>query len=123
MSIFPKEFKVRNIIKLELDRERVERDGEYYYEDLVKYLDTNFADVGFVRDYSSDELTYFSDEPNNLLQQTACFARIAKEPAIFNYLTVWEISEYKNNDFINPVMLENALEIIASHGGKPLWDL
>ena len=56
----------RNEIIIELDREKIERDDEYYYDDLVSYLDTEFAKQGFIRDRYAGALRYFSDEPNNL---------------------------------------------------------
>lgn len=112
---------VRNEIALELDKEKIEREGEYDYVDLVEYLDTEFAAQGFVRKADTDCLCYYSDEPNNLLKQAVCYARVAREPAIFGNLKKWQISEYQNRDYINPVMVENVLETIARHGGKPLW--
>lgn len=111
----------RNEIIIELDREKIERDDEYYYDDLVAYLDTEFAKQGFIRDRYAGALRYFSDEPNNLLKQAACYARVAKEPAIFGNLKKWQISEYRDRDYVNPVMIEDCLETIAKHGGNPLW--
>lgn len=107
----------RNEILIELDREKIERDDEYEYADLVEYLDTEFAKQGFVRDNSADELRYHSDEPNNLLKQVVCYARVVDESAIFDNLKSWRIAEYKNYDYVNPVMLENVLETIAKDGG------
>ena len=111
----------RNEIEIELDREKIEREGEYDYIDLVEYLDTEFAEQGFIRKTDTDVLCYYSDEPNNLLKQAACYARVAREPAIFNNLKKWQIAEYQNMDFITPVMVENVLDTIARHGGNPLW--
>lgn len=107
----------RNVIIIELDREKIEREDEYEYADLVEYLDTEFAEQGFVRDKSSAELRYHSDEPNNLLKQVVCYARVVDEPAIYGNLKSWQIAEYKNYDYVNPVMLEDCLETIAKDGG------
>lgn len=112
---------IRNEIRIELDREKIERDSEYDYIDLVEYLDTEFAEQGFIRKVDTDVLCYYSDEPNNLLKQAVCYARVVKEPAIFGNLKSWYLVEYRNNDFINPAMIENALQTIAKHGGNPLW--
>lgn len=107
----------RNEIEIVLDREKIEREGEYYYDDLVEYLDTEFAEQGFIRKPNTGSLCYYSDEPNNLLKQVVCYARVVDEPAIYGNLKSWQIAEYKNNDFINPVMVENVLDTIAKDGG------
>lgn len=111
----------RNEIGIELDREKIERDGEYDYADLVAYLDTEFAKQGFIRKPDEDYLCYYSDEPNNLLKQVVCYARVVDEPAIYDNLKSWQIVEYKNNDFANPVMVEDCLATIARHGGQTSW--
>ena len=111
----------RNEIKIELDREKIEREDKYGYADLVAYRDEEFGKQGFVRKPDSDALCHYSDEANNLLKQAVCYARVAQEPAIFGNLKQWIISEYNNGDYINPVMVENVPETIAKHGGNPLW--
>ncbi len=107
---------IRNEIGIELDREKIEREGEYDYDDLVAYLDTEFGKQGFVRNYNEDYLCYYSDEPNNLLKQVVCYKRVIEQPAIFNNLKGWQLVEYKNHDFVNPVMVEDCLETLAKHG-------
>ncbi len=112
---------VRNIIDIELDREKVEREDEYEYDDLVEYLDTEFGKQGYIRDREKSTLYYYSDEPNNLLKQVVCYARVVDEPAIFGNLKSWHIAEYRNHDYVNPVMVEDALETIARHDGQTSW--
>ena len=112
---------IRNEIYIELDREKIERDDEYEYADLVEYLDTEFAEQGFIRKPDSEGLCYYSDEPNNLLKQVVCYARVVDEPAIYGNLKSWHIAEYKNYNYVNPVMLEDCLETIARHGGRTSW--
>lgn len=112
-------FEVRNEIKIVLDREKIEREGEYDYDDLVEYLDTEFADQGFIRQPNEECLCYCSDETNNLLKQVVCYARVVDEPAVYDNLKSWHIAEYRNNDFVNPVMMEDVLETIAADGDNP----
>lgn len=107
---------IRNEIGIELDKEKIERDGEYNYDDLVAYLDTEFAKQGFIRNYEEDYLCYYSDEQNNLLKQVVCYKRVIEQPIICKYLKGWQLVEYKNNDFINPVMVEDCLETLARNG-------
>lgn len=110
----------RNEIGIELDREKIERNGEYNYDDLVAYLDTEFAKQGFVRNYDEDYLCYYSDEPNNLLKQMVCYMCVVQQKAIYENLKGWQLVEYKNHDFINPVMVENVLKTIAKNGGRAI---
>lgn len=108
----------RNEIGIELDREKIERDGLYDYNVLVEYLDTEFGKMGYVRNNAEDYLCYYSDEPNNLLKQVVCYKRVIEQPAICKYLKGWQLVEYKNHDFINPVMVEDCLETLARHGRR-----
>ena len=109
----------RNEIDIELDRVKIERDGEYDYEDLVAYLDSEFAKQGFVRNYDKDYLCYYSDEPNNFLKQIACYSIVKNQPAIFKNLKMWQLVEYRDNDFVNPYSVDDALIVAVRSKYQP----
>lgn len=104
-----------------LDREKIEREDEYDYNDLVEYLDTELGKHGFFRKSCEDCLCYCNDEPNNFFNQMAGYLVIVKQPAIYDNLKDWQLEEFEDNDFVNPAMVENVLETIAAHGGNPLF--
>lgn len=109
----------RNEIGIELDREKIEREGEYNYDDLVAYLDTEFAKQGFVRSYDEDYLCYYSDEPNNFLKQIVCYSIVKNQPAVFKNLKGWQLVEYRNNDFVNPYSVDDALAVAVRSKYQP----
>ena len=111
----------RNEIGIELDREKIEREGEYNYDDLVAYLDNAFVKQGFTSNHCDNCLCYYNDESNNFFQQMNCYLNIVKQSAIYNNLKSWQLIEFENNDYVNPIMVENVLETIAAHGGNPLF--
>lgn len=110
---------ITNEIYIELDREKIEREGLFDYDDLVNRIDTSYAESGFTRDKTKGELRYRNSEPNNFLKQCACYARIAYSQVLLHYIKEWYAQDYKNNDYEHPTFYENILETYKRrHSGE-----